>query len=81
MAKILSNFPIKSAKEIELDEQLKDEARKFLEKYGLLSFLDVCQGSLSNILVKKGIITSGELRDEYLLGISKAQDNFKNKIK
>jgi len=78
MAKTLSNFPIKSSEEQDLDNKLREEARTFIEQHGLLRFLDICQGSLSNILVRKGIINSGELRDEYLLGLSKVQPHLKN---
>ena len=75
METVTQNKQDKSAEQVSLDEQLKEEARNFIQKHGLLLFLDICQGSLSNLLIKKGIITSDELVIEYLHGISCYQKN------
>jgi len=79
MGTVTQNKQDKSAEQVSLDEQLKEEARNFIQKHGLLLFLDICQGSLSNLLIKKGIITSDELVIEYLHGISCYQEKFKSK--
>jgi len=63
--KVRSNSPTK-------DERLRSESRQFIKKYGLLNFLDVCQGTVNKVLVMKGLVTVEELRDAYLTDIMKA---------
>jgi hypothetical protein len=51
------------------DQELKDLATKFIEKNGMLEFLDLSQGTINKILVSKGIVTVSELRDAYTANI------------
>lgn len=54
------------------DDVLRKIARDFVERHGLVRFLDLCQGTINKVLVKKGIITSNDLRDAYINDIQVA---------
>ena len=81
MEDIPVNKQNKSTEQIVLDEKLHNESTDFIREHGLLLFLDICHGSLNNLLVKKGVITSDELRDEYLVSLSSVRENLKNRLK
>lgn len=50
----------------QLNQKLRDVSNDFVGRHGSMVFLDVCQGVINKILVKKGIATVEELRDAYL---------------
>ena len=56
----------------ELDQKLREVSRELITKYGLPVLLDVCQGTVNKILVKKGIVTVSELRSAYTEDIQRA---------
>ena len=59
-------------------------ARKFIQQYGLLCLLDVCQGTINKILVTKGFVTVDELCDIYRRDIQNAfvrEEKFKSNPK
>ncbi len=59
---------IKAKRDAE-DLILRKEAAAFVKQHGLIVLLDVCQGTINKILVKKGIVSVSELRDAYITDI------------
>lgn len=72
-----SKINLKLVKQQDIDNKLRQESRKFILDHGLLDFLDLCQGAMSELLIKKGIISVNELRDAYLEKIQKATNQCK----
>jgi hypothetical protein len=63
----LRSLPSKAA-----DQRLRDLAAELVEKHGIIVLLDVCQGVVNKTLVRKGIVTSAELRDAYVEDVERA---------